>query len=104
MFVKEKRRNIKYIKIQYQENIERAIKQVQEIIMKQYSIEEKLARWISIKVLDGEERILKEIEKQLHIKLINHIEVDNVKKEALETLKWKVFIKKNLKKRLYQQL
>ena len=76
----------KIYQIQYQENIERAIKQVQEIIMKQYSIEEKLARWISIKVLDGEERILKEIEKQLHIKLINHIEVDNVKKEALETL------------------
>ena len=76
----------KIYQIQYQENIERAIKQVQEIIMKQYSIEEKLARWISIKVLDGEERILKEIEKQLHIQLMNNKEIDKVKKEILEAL------------------
>ena len=72
--------------IQYQENIERAIKQVKESIMEQYKIGEKLARWISIKVLDGEECILKEIEKQLHIKLINHIEIDKVKQEALAML------------------
>lgn len=73
--------------IHYDEKIEKAIKEVKEIISKQYKIEEKLARWISIKVLDGEERILREIEKQLHIKLINHIEIDKVKKEALEALK-----------------
>ena len=72
--------------IQYQENIERAIKQVKESIMEQYKIGEKLARWISIKVLDGEECILREIEKQLHIKLINHIEIDKVKQEALAML------------------
>ena len=76
----------KIYQIQYQENIESAIEQVKEIIIEQYKIEEKLARWISIKVLDGEERILKEIEKQLHIKLINHIEIDKVKKEALTML------------------
>ena len=76
----------KIYQIQYQENIESAIEQVKEIIMEQYKIEEKLARWISIKVLDGEERILKEIEKQLHIKLINHIEIDKVKQEVLEAL------------------
>ena len=76
----------KIYQIQYQENIESAIEQVKEIIIEQYKIEEKLARWISIKVLDGEERILKEIEKQLHIKLINHIEIDKGKKEALTML------------------
>ncbi len=86
--------------IQYQENIERAIKQVKESIMEQYKIEEKLARWISIKVLDGEERILKEIEKQLHIKLINHIEINKVKKEALKTLEERGFYQEEFKEKI----
>lgn len=72
--------------IQYHEKIEKAIEQVKEIISKQYKIEEKLARWISIKVLDGEERILKQIEKQLHIQLMNNSDIDKAKKEALEKL------------------
>ena len=73
--------------IHYDEKIEKAIEEVKEIISKQNKIEEKLARWISIKVLDGEERILKEIEKQLHIQLMNNKEIDKVKKEVLENLK-----------------
>lgn len=72
--------------IQYQENIEKAIKQVKEIINKQYKLQEKIARWISIKVLDGENHILKEIEKQLQIQLINNTEIDKVKKEVLKVL------------------
>ena len=73
--------------IHYDEKIEKAIEEVREIISKQYKIEEKLARWMSIKVLDGEEHILKEIEKQLHIQLMNNREIDKVKKEVLENLK-----------------
>ena len=86
--------------IQYQENIERAIKQVKESIMEQYKIEEKLARWISIKVLEGEERILREIEKQLHIKLINHIEIEKVKQEALEVLEEKGIYQEEFKEKI----
>ena len=73
--------------IHYDEKIEKAIEEVREIISKQYKIEENLARWMSIKVLDGEEHILKEIEKQLHIQLMNNREIDKVKKEVLENLK-----------------
>ena len=73
--------------IHYDEKIEKAIEEVREIISKQYKIEEKLARWMSIKVLDGEEHILKEIEKQLNIQLMNNREIDKVKKEVLENLK-----------------
>ena len=90
----------KIYQIQYQENIERAINQVKEIIIERYKIEEKLARWISIKVLDGEESILKEIEKQLHIKLINYIEIDKVKKEALETLEKEGIYPKEFKEKI----
>ena len=86
--------------IQYQKKIEKAIKQVKEIIIEQYKIEEKLARWISIKVLDGEEGILKEIEKQLHIELINHIEINKVKKEALKTLEERGFYQEEFKEKI----
>ena len=72
--------------IQYQENIEKAIEQVKEIIIAQYKKEEKVARWISIKVLDGEESILKEIEKQLNIQLVNDSEIDKARKKALANL------------------
>ena len=83
---KGKEEKHKIYQIQYQEKIEKAIEQVKKVIMQMYQVDEKLARWISIKVLDGEERILKEIETQLHIKLINHIELDKVKKETFESL------------------
>ena len=86
--------------IQYQKKIEKAIKQVKEIIIEQYKIEEKLARWISIKVLDGEEGILKEIEKQLHIELLNHIEINKVKKEALKTLEERGFYQEEFKEKI----
>ena len=86
--------------IHYDEKIEKAIKEVKEIISKQYKIEEKLARWISIKVLDGEERILKEIEKQLHIQLMNNKEIDKVKKEVLENLKEKEIRQEEFKEKI----
>ena len=90
----------KIYQIQYQEKIEKAIEQVQEIIMEQYEIEEKLARWISIKVLDGEERILKEIEKQLNIQLINHSKVDKARREALEILEEEGIYQEEFKERI----
>ena len=86
--------------IHYDEKIEKAIEQIQESIMEQYKIEEKLARWISIKVLDGEKRILKEIEKQLNIQLINHSELDKVRREALETLGEKGIYQEEFKERI----
>ena len=90
----------KIYQIQYQEKIEKAIEQVQEIIMEQYEIEEKLARWISIKVLDGEKRILKEIEKQLNIQLINHSKIDKARREALETLEEEGIYQEEFKERI----
>ena len=86
--------------IQYQEKIEKAIEQVKEIINKQYKMQEKLARWISIKVLDGEEHILKEIEKQLQIQLINNTEIDKVKKEVLKDLEKEGICQEELKERI----
>lgn len=57
--------------IKYDDEIETAIDNMKEIVIKKYQIDEKFARWISIKILDGEEGILKEIEKNLNIDLFN---------------------------------
>ena len=79
--------------VQYEEPIEKAIQELQEMLMKQYPIKPKLARWIGIKILDGEEGIIKEIENQLHIdigendgkKTNKHNENDNNSKTKLDT-------------------
>ncbi len=72
--------------VQYDENIEKAIYEIEKIIMEKYNIKGKLARWISIKVLDGEEGILKEIEKNLNIQLMDNIHIKESRKKALEKL------------------
>ena len=86
--------------VQYHEEIEKAIEQVKEIIIAQYKIEEKLARWISIKVLDGEESILKEIEKQLNIQLVNDSEIDKARKKALANLAKEGIYQEDFKERI----
>ena len=86
--------------VQYHEEIEKAIEQVKEIIITQYKKEEKVARWISIKVLDGEESILKEIEKQLNIQLVNDSEIDKARKKALANLAKEGIYQEDFKERI----
>ncbi len=84
----EKKKESSYI-IKYDKPIEEVICKLKEIIIKQYSIEEKLARWISIKLLDGDKSILKEIEEKINIdfseKLI--LEKQETKKSLLDIRK-----------------
>ena len=97
----EEKKDIRPIyQILYDEKIEKAIHEVKEIIMEQYKIKEKLARWVSIKVLDGEECILKEIEKQLNIQLINQSEIDKARKKALANLAKEGIYQEEFKERI----
>ena len=75
--------------IRYEEKIENAISLIKEIIVKKYKVEEKLARWMSVKILDGEETILKEIEKQLKIQLIDDREINAIKENIVKELESK---------------
>ncbi len=101
----EKKEQIKQIyQIQYNEKIEKAIEQVKEIISKQYGITNKLSRWISIKVLEGEEGILKEIEKQLDIQLVNNNKIDKIKKEALEMLEMEGIYQEKFKEKIVETI
>ena len=79
--------NRKFIyQVQYTEEIENAIHKLKTVIIDEYGIKEKLARWISIKLLDDDECILKEIEKQLDIQLANHLKIEETKEEMLKEL------------------
>ena len=64
----------------YSSFIEDEIKTLQENINSQF------ARWISLKLLDGEEKILNSIEKNLSINLINNEFIKNIKDNALNNL------------------
>ena len=86
----EGKRQINQIyQIRYEEKIENAISLLKEIIVEQYKVEEKLARWMSVKILDGEETILKEIEKQLKIQLIDDREINAIKENIVKELESK---------------
>ena len=86
--------------MQYTEEIENAIYQVKELIIKQYKINERLARWISLKVLEGEKGMLADIEKQLGIQLMNNVQLDKIKKEVINNLKNEGINKEDFKERI----
>lgn len=46
----------------------------------------KLGRWISLKIIDGNEKILKEIEKNLNISIINNSYLSESKKEIVDII------------------
>lgn len=84
---KEEKKTIYHI--EYTETIEKVIHALKVVIIDKYHVEEKLARWISIKLLDDDECILNEIQKQLNIELINDKAIQETKKEMLRELEAK---------------
>ena len=73
--------------VTYPNEIENAISLISEKLKDYKVIPKKLLRWISLKVLDGEEKILKSIEKAFNISIIDNVELEIVKVKALNTLK-----------------
>lgn len=50
-------------KIEYEANIEEKIQELEKVLKKEIKIKEKLYRWVSLKIIDGEKSILQSIEK-----------------------------------------
>ncbi len=76
-------------KIVYLETIETCIEKLQDVIHSEFNLSADLSRWISLKLLDNEETILKSIEKNLSINLLKNEKIQNVKNEI------QTFLKKN---------
>ena len=64
--------------INYDKIIESAINKIQTYLLNKYSLSEKLSRWISIKLIDGEKTILKDIEKNFSINIFDDIFLINI--------------------------
>ena len=69
----------------YQEKIENAITKLTKVLKEKYSLNENMYRWISLKIIDGEEKNIKSIEKNLEIEILENKEIqsiiENIKKD-----------------------
>lgn len=73
-------------KVYYESFIEKELTILQESIVEEYNLDFNLAKWISIKLIDGEKKILDSIEKNLLINLHDNQLIQNLKTQALINL------------------
>ena len=72
----ENKITIKPNKIIYEKEIEEVVEKITEQLKEKYKLNENLYRWISLKIIDGDEKILETIEKRLNI------DINIIKKEV----------------------
>ncbi len=66
-------------KIIYTQKMEESILKLQTILQKSFCLSSDLCRWISLKLIDGEETILQSIEKNLSIQLLENSSIQLIK-------------------------
>ena len=66
-------------KITYIKSIENGLYKLENVLKNEFSLSSDLSRWIALKIIDGEEKILQSIEKNLAIDLLNNETLQNVK-------------------------
>lgn len=96
----------KPIKVRYSNLIENSIKVLESKMRScNINIENKnMLRWISLKILDGEEKILETIEKNYNINIINNIELQEERNKLLKELEKERINEKNLKDKIVSQI
>jgi len=73
-------------KILYPKAIENCIENIEEILKDEFNIDNTLHRWISLKIMDDEKKIVESIEKNLSIDLINNPNIKNIKEKIYKNL------------------
>ncbi len=74
-------------KITYSNIIENALSKIQPILENDFAFSPDLSRFISLKLIDGEEKILQSIEKNLSIDLLNNKKIQEATLVACQLLK-----------------
>ena len=104
---KDKEKPKSFYKVKYDEKIENAISVIKEVLVDKYNINDKLARWVALKMIEGEEVILKEIEKNMNIEIIDEKSADdsdinilNITKRALNELENKGITREKFKEEI----
>ena len=90
---------VKPNKIIYHETIEKGLTKLQNVLLSEFSLSTDLARFIALKIMDGEETILQSMEENLAIDLLNN--------EALQEAKDAIrddFAKNNITKNNFKDL
>ena len=62
----------------YQENIENTIAKLTKVLKEKYYLKETMYRWISLKIIDGEEKIIKSIERNLGVEILGDKEIQSI--------------------------
>lgn len=73
-------------KIIYKPIIENSISSLEIVLKDTLTLPNYLLRWISLKILDGEEKILNSIEKNFSISIVNNREIQEVRNTILKNL------------------
>lgn len=74
-------------KVIYSPIIEDSIVDLQKKLNFKYLLPNHLLRWISLKIIDGEETILRSIEKNFSVELLDNIEIKLIKVNIINNLK-----------------
>ena len=103
----ENKITIKPNKIIYEKEIEEEVEKITEQLKEKYKLNENLYRWVSLKIIDGDEKILDTIEKRLNID-INIIKKEVHKTYNINKLRIKNYItkykEKNTNKKYYGKI
>lgn len=73
-------------KIKYSSIIEESINKLEKILKTSFTLPDNLYRWISLKIIDGEEKILETIEKNLDISIIDNSVIQDIKNSIKKDL------------------
>ena len=84
-------------KITYNETIEAGLNKIQDCLFNEFSLSYNLSRWISLKLIDGEEKILQSIEKNLDINLLKNETIQNITISVCNELEENNITKNNFK-------
>ncbi len=86
-------------KINYSKTIESGLTKLQNVLLSEFSLSSDLARWIALKIMDGEETILQSIEENLAIDLLNNEALQEVKNSIRDD-----FVKNNINENNFKDL
>lgn len=73
-------------RILYPKNIENYIASIEEILKNEFDVDNILHRWISLKIMDDEKKIIESIEKNLSLDLNNNPNIQNIKGKIYKDL------------------
>lgn len=94
----------KPIKVKYSNSIEDNIKVLEEKLKDCSKLNKNILRWICLKVLDGEEKILETIEKNYDMNIINNIELQEERNKVLKELEKEGINEENFKDKIVSQI